>query len=145
MLLLIKIAIIIGLFIVVRETKPGPLKTVFYISAFVGIQIYGYYRSLLSYLPLGLHILFYAIPVFLMLLVLIVYCLAKEVKLSVAIEEAKYWYICTIIAVWGTIPTLFLCYDWDDARVQYETEMKELLGDEWQEELIESETERLFR
>ena len=36
-------------------------------------------------------------------------------------------------------------YDWHDAKQEYESEMEELFGDEWEEEVEEMEQERFYR
>jgi hypothetical protein len=50
-----------------------------------------------------------------------------------------------IIAVWLSLPTVFLFYDWHDAKMEYESEMEELFGDEWEDEVEEMEQERFYR
>ena len=50
-------AIIIG--IGMWESKPKPLTAAFIVSLYVGLETYFYVSHWLSYLPTGLHILFY--------------------------------------------------------------------------------------
>lgn len=56
-------------------------------------------------------------------------------------EEAECMYFGVILAVWLSFPTVFLIYDWDSAKVKYETEMEENMGEDWEEELEEYESE----
>ena len=60
-------------------------------------------------------------------------------------SQSKCWYVCVIIAVWLSLPTVFVFYDWHDAKMEYESEMEELFGDEWEDEVEEMEQERFYR
>ena len=60
-------------------------------------------------------------------------------------SQSTCWYICVIIAVWLSFPTVFMFYDWHDAKVEYESEMEELFGEEWEDEVEEMEQERFYR
>lgn len=119
------------------EAKPRPLTIAFIISLFVGLETYAYVSDWLSYLPAGKHILFYAIPVGVFLVSSLVYCKVMKTDFEDAMSESECWYIGVIIAVWLSFPTVFLSYDWDDAKTQYETEREELFGENWEEEVEE--------
>ena len=136
-------AIIIG--VGIRESKPQPLTIAFIISVYVGLETYIYVSDWLSYLPTGLHILFYAIPVVVFLLSSIVYCKKEKIDWEEAMSNSKCWYICVTIAVWLSFPTLFMFYDWHEARIEYETEMEELFGEDWEDEVEEMEQEGYYR
>ena len=60
-------------------------------------------------------------------------------------RQCIHLYVCVIIAVWLSLPTVFLFYDWHDAKMEYESEMEELFGDEWEDEVEEMEQERFYR
>ena len=61
------------------------------------------------------------------------------------VSMSRYWYICTIITVCLTLPTVFLIYDWNSAKTEYETEMEEVFGEDWEDEIEEMEAERMYR
>lgn len=67
-------AIIIG--VGMWKSKPKPLTAAFIVSVYVGLETYFYVSHWLSYLPTGLHILFYAIPV--CVSCILVYLLQKD-------------------------------------------------------------------
>lgn len=129
----------------IGKTKPKPLTITFIVSLYVELEMYVYVRNWLSYLPIDLHIIFYAIPVGLFILFSIIYCITTKTDLETAMSDSSYWYIGVIIAVWLSFPTVFMLYDWQDTKAQYETEMKELFGEDWEFEVEELEQERLSR
>lgn len=136
-------AIIIG--VGIWKSKPQPLTIAFIISVYVGLETYFYVSDWLSYLPTGLHVLFYAIPVVVFLLSSIVYCKKEKIDWEEAMSSSKCWYICVTIAVWLTIPTIFMFYDWHNARMEYESEMEELFGEDWENEVEEMKAEESYR
>ena len=136
-------AIIIGVGIL--KSKPQPLTIAFIISVYVGLETYFYVSDWLSYLPAWLHIMFYAIPVAVFLLSSLVYCKIVKIDWDVAMSTSKCWYICVAIAVWLSFPTIFIFYDWHDARIEYETEMEEMFGEDWEDEVEEMRQERFIR
>ena len=137
------LAIIIG--VGMWKSKPKPLTAAFIVSLYVGLETYFYVNHWISYLPTGLHILFYAIPVCVFLLSSLVYCKNTKIDWDEAMSQSTSWYICVIIAVWLSFPTVFMFYDWHDAKVEYESEMEELFGEEWEDEVEEMEQERFYR
>lgn len=136
-------AIVIG--VGMWNAKPKPLTASFIVSLFFGLATYSYVSHWLSYLPVGLHILFYAIPVCVFLVSSLVYCKIKKTRWEEAMSQTTCWYIGVIIAVCLSFPTVFMFYDWQDAKVKYETEMEELFGQDWEEEVEELEQEMLYR
>ena len=60
-------------------------------------------------------------------------------------SSPKCWYICVIIAVWLTFPTIFMFYNWHEARMEYESEMEELFGEDWEDEVEEMKAEESIR
>lgn len=136
-------AIIIG--VGMWKLRPQPLTAFFIISLYVELETYAYVNDWLSYLPLGLHLLFYAIPVFGFLLSSYVYCKKTKIGWGDAMSKSTYWYICVIVAVWLSFPTVFMFYDWHEAKMEYETEMEEIFGEEWEDEVKEMKKEMLLR
>lgn len=136
-------AIIIG--VGIWKSKPQPLTIAFIISVYLGLETYFYVSDWLSYLPTGLHVLFYVIPVVIFLLSSLVYSKKEEIDWDDAMSTSKCWYICVTIAVWLSFPTVFMFYDWHDARIEYETEMEELFGEDWEDEVEELRQERYSR
>lgn len=127
------------------KSKPKPLTIAFIISLYVGLETYSYVEKWLSYLPMGLHIVFYAIPVGLFLLASIVYCKKTGTDWEFAMSESTYWYVGVTFAVWLSFPTVFMFYNWQDAKAEYEADMEELFGEDWEDEIEEYEQERYFR
>ena len=127
------------------KSKPKPLTAAFIVSLYVGLETYFYVSHWVPYLPTGLHILFYAIPVSVFLVSSFVYCKKTKIDWDEAMSQSTCWYICVIIAVWLSLPTVFMFYDWQDAKVEYESEMEELFGEEWEDEVEEMEQERFYR
>ena len=119
-------AIIIG--VGMWKSKPKPLTAAFIVSLYVGLETYFYVSHWVSYLPTGLHILFYAIPLSIFFISSFVYCRKTKTDWEEAMSQSKCWYVCVIIAVWLSVPTVFLFYDWHDAKMEYESEMEELDG-----------------
>ena len=136
-------AIIIG--VGIWKSNPQPLTIAFIISVYLGLETYFYVSDWLSYLPTGLHVLFYVIPVVIFLLSSLVYSKKEEIDWDDAMSTSKCWYICVTIAVWLSFPTVFMFYDWHDARIEYETEMEELFGEDWEDEVEELRQERYSR
>lgn len=136
-------AIIIG--VGMWKAKPQPLTIAFIISLYIGLETYFYVSDWLPYLPTVLRLLFYAIPIVIFLLSFIVYCKMENIDLDEAISSSQSWYICVVIAVWLTFPTVFIFYDWQDAKVEYETEMEELLGEDWEDEIEDMKQELYMR
>lgn len=136
-------AIIIG--VGIWKSKPQLLTIAFIISVYLGLETYFYVSEWLSYLPLGLHVLFYAIPVISFLMSSLVYCKKVKIDWEEAMSNSRCWYICIIIAVWMSFPTIFMFYDWHNAKMEYEAEMEELFGEEWEDEVEEMEQERFYR
>ena len=89
--------------------------------------------------------LFYVIPVCVFLATSIVYCKKTKVDWYEAMSQSTCWYISVIVTVWLSFPTVFMFYDWHNAKMEYEAEMEELFGEEWEDEVEEMEQERLFR
>ena len=137
------LAIIIGYYM--WEAKPRLFAAVFIVSLYVEFEIYAYVYNWLSYLPIKQHILFYAIPVVVFLLASFVYSKITETSFEDAVSESSCQYIGVIIAVWLSFPTVFMLYDWQDAKAEYETEMENLFGEEWEDEVEEMEYERISR
>lgn len=133
-------AIIIGFYM--WQAKPKPLTIAFIISLYVGLETYFYVNHWISYLPVAQHIIFFVIPIGLFLLSFIVYCKKTKINWEQAMSKSTCWYIGIIIAVWLSFPTVFIFYDWQDARIEYETEMEELFGEDWEDEVRELEQER---
>ena len=133
-------AIIIGFYM--WQAKPKPLTIAFIISLYVGLETYFYVNHWISYLPVAQHIIFYAIPIGLFLLYSFIYCIITKNNWEQARSKTAYWYIGVIVAVWLSFPTVFMLYDWQDARIEYETEMEELFGEDWEDEVEELEEER---
>ena len=127
------------------KAKPRPLTIAFVVSLYVELEMYVYVNHWVSYLPIGQHILFYAIPIGVFLLVSFVYSKVTEMSFEDAVSESSCQYIGVIIAVWLSFPTVFMLYDWQDAKAEYETEMEELFGEEWEDEVEEMEYERISR
>lgn len=127
------------------KSKPSPLTAAFIVSLYVGLETYFYVGDWLSYLPTSSHVLFFAIPTVVFLISSIVYCKREKITWEEALSESRCWYICVTIAVWLSFPTVFLFYDWDDARTEYETEMTEFFGEDWEDEVEEMEQERNYR
>ena len=136
-------AIIIG--VGMWKEKPRPLTATFIVSLYIGLETYFYVSDWLSYLPTGLHLLFYAIPVGVFLISSFFYCKRTQTDWENAISEPACWYICVTIAIWLSLPTVFMFYNWNDAKVEYETEMEGLFGEDWEDEVSEMREERLFR
>lgn len=136
-------AIIIG--VGMWKSKPQPLTIAFIVSLYVGLETYFYVSDWLSYLPTRLHILFYVIPIVVFLLSSVVYCKKEKLKWEEAMSSSKCWYICVIIAVWLTFPTIFMFYNWHEARMEYESEMEELFGEDWEDEVEEMKAEESIR
>lgn len=136
-------AIIIG--VGMWKSKPKPLTIAFIISVFVGLETYFYVSDWLPYLPTGLQILFYSIPVVVFLVSSLVYSKKEKIDLEEALSNSRCWYICVTIAVWLSFPTIFMFYNWHDARIEFETKMEELFGEEWEDEVEEMEQERYYR
>ena len=127
------------------KSKPKPLTIAFIVSLYVGLETYFYVSDWLSYLPTRLHILFYVIPIVVFLLSSVVYCKKEKLKWEEAMSSPKCWYICVIIAVWLTFPTIFMFYNWHEARMEYESEMEELFGEDWEDEVEEMKAEESIR
>ena len=136
-------AIIIGVW--VWKSKPKPLTIAFIASLYVGLETYFYVRHWLSYLPTGMHLLFYAIPVCVFLVSLFVYCKKTKTAWEESVSKSACWHICVIFAVWLSFPTVFMFYDWQKAKEGFEAEMEELFGEEWEDEVEEMEQERFYR
>ena len=107
------------------------------ISGFVGVETYLYVRPLIWHLGTFKSILFFAIPLCLFVISSLIYSRLKHLDW----EEAECMYFGVILAVWLSFPTVFLCYDWNEAKAKYETEMEEEIGEDWEEELEEYESE----
>lgn len=127
------------------QAKPKPLTIAFIISLYVGLETYFYVNHWISYLPVTQHIIFYAIPIGLFLLFSFIYCIITKNNWEQARSKTTYWYIGVIVAVWLSFPTVFMLYDWQDAKIEYETEMEELFGEDWEDEVEELEQERFRR
>lgn len=127
------------------KSKPQPLTIAFIVSLYVGLETYFYVSDWLSYLPTRLHILFYVIPIVVFLLSSVVYCKKEKLKWEEAMYSSKCWYICVIIAVWLTFPTIFMFYNWHEARMEYESEMEEIFGEDWEDEVEEMKAEGSIR
>lgn len=133
-------AIIIG--VGIRQAKPKPLTLAFIISLYVGLESYAYVSDWLSYLPTGKHLLFYAIPICLFLLSSFVFCKKTHSSWEDAMSNSSCWYIGVIIAVWLSLPTMFVLYEWEEAKIEYETEMEEIFGEDWEDEVDYLKQER---
>lgn len=127
------------------KSKPQPLTIAFIVSLYIGLETYLYVSDWLAYLPTGLHIAFYVIPIIVFLFSSFVYCKKENKNWEEAMSSSRCWYICVIIAVWLTIPSIFILYDWHEARVEYESEMEELFGEDWEDEVEEMKAEESFR
>lgn len=136
-------AIIIG--IGIWQSKPKPLTIAFIISLYVGLGVYTYVRGWISYLPTSQIFMFYGIPIGLFFLTALIFHLFTKTDEDTPSAEYKCWYVGAIVSVLLTLPTVFLFYDWQEARLDYEEEMEELFGDEWEDELEEMEDEAIFR
>ncbi|MBP3511802.1 MAG: hypothetical protein J6K19_07190 [Prevotella sp.] len=132
-------AIIIG--VGMWKCKPRPFTIVFIVSVFVGLETYCYVSDWISYLSIGSHLLFYVIPVAIFLISSFVYCKKTNTEWEYAMSDSNCWYLCVIITVWLSLPTVFIFYDWHHARIEYESEMKELFGEEWEDEVEEMKQE----
>ncbi len=135
------IIIIIGMY----HSKPQRLTVGFIISVFVALETYIFFNHYISYLPIGKHILFYAIPLGIFLVSFFISFLVNKKDFDIFVSMSRYWYICTIITVCLTLPTVFLIYDWNSAKTEYETEMEEVFGEDWEDEIEEMEAERMYR
>ena len=136
-------AIIIG--VGMWKSKPKPLTIAFIVSLYVGLETFFYVSDWLSYLSTWSHFLFYVIPIIVFLLSSIVYCKKQKINWEEAMSSPKCWYICVIIAVWLTFPTIFMFYNWHEARMEYESEMEELFGEDWEDEVEEMKAEESIR
>ena len=116
-----------------------PLVTTFSVSVFIAVFAYMSVRSYLNYLPTSEHILFYAIPLALFGIPMIISC-----------RKRNEWYWPTaqksfLIAFWLSFGISIFLYDWHDAKLEYESEMEELFGEEWEDDVEEMEQERFYR
>ena len=136
-------AIIIG--VGMWKSKPKPLTIAFIVSLYVGLETFFYVSDWLSYLSTWSHFLFYVIPIVVFLLSSIVYCKKQKINWEEAMSSSRCWYICVIFSVWLTFPTIFMLYDWHEARVKYESEMEELFGEDWEDEVEEMKAEESIR
>ncbi len=107
------------------------------ISGFVGIETYLYVREWIWHLSTVETMMFFAIPLCLFVISSLIYSRLKHLDW----EEAECMYFGVILAVWLSFPTVFLIYDWNEAKAKYETEMEEEIGEDWEEELEEYESE----
>lgn len=116
-----------------------PLVTVLAISAFIAVFSYLSVRSYVGYLPTMQHILFYLIPFALF-----------TIPMLISYRRKGEWHWQTaqksfIIAFWVSFGISLFAYDWGNAKVDYEDEMEELFGEEWEDEVEEMEHERFYR
>lgn len=116
-----------------------PLVTTSSISAFIAVFAYIFVRNYLNYLPTSEHILFYAIPLALF-----------GVPMIISYRKRNEWHWPTahkwfLIAFWISFGLSFVLYDWHNAKMEYESEMEELYGEEWEDEVEEMEQERIYR
>lgn len=136
-------AVIVG--VGIWKSKPKPLTIAFVVSLYIGLETYLYVSDWLSYLPTKLHVLFYVIPLAVFLLSSIVYCKKEKIAWEEALSTSRCWYICLIIAVCLTFPTIFVLYDWHEARMEYESKMEKLFGEDWENEVDELKAEESIR
>ena len=54
-------------------------------------------------------------------------------------------YVIWVMIKWMIGAFIFMFYDWQDAKIEYESEMEELFGEEWEDEVEEMEQERFYR
>lgn len=125
--------------VIAKFTICYPLVTVFSVSAFIAVFAYMYVRNYLNYLPTSEHILFYAIPLALF-----------GIPMIISYRKRNEWYWPTahksfLIAFWFSFGMSIFLYDWHDAKVKYESEMEEIFGEEWEDEVEEMEQERFYR
>ncbi len=112
-----------------------PLTTAFALSAFFSVWAYIYVRHYVWYLPLFELFLFYAIPLALFGLSMIIYCkIRRDLNWSIT-------HMCFIFAFWISFGLSFVLYDWTNAKAKYEAEMEDLFGEDWEEEIEELESE----
>lgn len=136
-------AVVIAVWVLMA--KPRPLAVAFVVSLYIGLETYIYFKDWLPYLPTGLHFLFYIIPISIYLIVFLIYCKKTKTRWDKAMAQSTCWYVCTIITVWLSLPSVFIFYNWDKAKVAYESEMEELYGEDWEEELKDLEQEKYIR
>ena len=116
-----------------------PLVTVFAISVFIAVFSYLSVRSYVGYLPTMQHILFYVIP-------FVLFC----IPMLISYRKKDEWHWPTalksfIIAFWVSFGISLFAYNWGNAKIEYENEMEEIFGEEWEDEVEEMEQERYYR
>ncbi|MBR1518667.1 MAG: hypothetical protein IJ624_04115 [Prevotella sp.] len=135
-------AVIIG--VGMWKLKPQPLTAIFIVSLYIGLGANSYVGEWLPFLPTKEHILYYAIPASIFIIVSFFYCNKTSIKWSDATSYPRYWYFCVTITIWMSLPTLAF-YDWHNAKIKYETEMEELFGVDWEDEVEEMKQELHLR
>ena len=116
-----------------------PLLTTFAISVFIAVWAYIYVRNYIGYLPISEHIMFYALPLALFGIPMII---------SYRKREEWHWPTaqkCFLVAFWLSFGITIFFYNWQDSKEEYESEMEELFGEDWEDEVKEMEQERFYR
>lgn len=132
-------AIIIG--IGIWQSKPKPLTIAFIISLYVGLGVYIYVRPWVFHLPMYQIIMFFGIPISLFFFATLLYCLITKTNWETASTSFRCWFVGAIVSIWITFPTVFMLYDWQTAKHAYNEDMKDVLMEDWDDEMDEESVE----
>jgi hypothetical protein len=123
--------------VIARYIICHPLLTTFTITVYIAVLAYIYVRKYVSYLPTIEHVLFYVIP-FVLFGIPMVISYYKNHKWNWALAR-----IFFLIAFWVSFGVSFF-YEWNDAKIEYESEMADFFGEDWEEEVERLDSEKAF-
>lgn len=104
------------------------------ITGFVAIESYFYVSDWLNYMGTWNHVLFWLIPVLIFILTSFLYHLVKKKE----VLDNNTLLFAFVITAWISIAYNALAYNWKDAKAEYEQEMEETFGEDWEQEVEEA-------